>query len=302
MEYTILGKTGVRISKAGFGCHHIRKALLSAPKDGAERVIKSALDQGVNFFDLANVYCVGDSEKVVGRALQGIRKDYLLATKGGKIIPTFSKIANKLSPLGPLVRPLFFEAGHKIQKSIKRNVNFTPEHLSAELDKSLKRLKTDYVDFYLLHCPPIALMENPSMFEWMNEEKKRGRILHTGLSVYFASEGKWAMDRHDFDVIQLPYNLVENEADKEFFPYLGQKNLGIFARAPFMSTKLTTSYIKLHGHLHPKLMEIAEQAKAFNQSVEEYAFKFAARNPHIHNIVFGTGNLSHLRKNLEWLG
>ena len=291
MIYNELGKTGITISRAGYGCRGIGKSFLADKPQKIDEVIETAIDHGITFFDLADVYCNGDSEEIIGRQLQGRRERFILATKGGKITPTLSKIANRLIPLAPLIRPLLGHRGKKIQKSVSRKNNFDPGYLKTQLDGSLRRLKTDYVDCYFLHCPTLEEMKDHNIYKWMQEEKKSGRIRAFGLSVYTPDEAIWALDHQEIDILQIPYHLLQREAEQSLFKHKLIDQVGIVARAPLALGELTPK----NAVNHPEIIAAATEAGV---TVTEYAIQFVNKNPHVDNVLFGATKKENLLSNL----
>lgn len=300
MKYNILGKTNVRISHLGLGGGKMGKALLSQPKDPIEEVIELAIDHGINFFDLANVYCIGQSESIVGNVLKSRRNKFLLSTKGGRITPTAAKVAHNLSFLGPLIRPFMGKKGYEIQKSVPRKSDFSPLHLESELEKSLRRLQTDYVDFYFLHGPPIGIMQNSDAFEWMDKMKSAGKIRFSGVSIYTPSEAEYVGKSTEVDLIQIPYNLTNHENYQAFFELNKVKQMGLIARSPFERGLLTSQNL----HKNPEItanLQPGQHDGMQTKPIEKMALDFVASNPNIHNILSGTGSKHHMLQNLQWL-
>lgn len=148
MEYRPLAQTGIDVSVVGFGAwglggdRGVIAAYGAQSNKTSERAVKRAWEKGVNFFDTANIYGDGHSERLLGRILQGDRHRCVLATKGG-----------------------FVDSSGK--------QDFSPRHLTRTLEESLRRLRTDFVDIFQMHSPRAL---TPRFFEtvahWASQKKK----------------------------------------------------------------------------------------------------------------------------------
>src|ERR1700741_5386435 len=170
MRYRTLGSTGIRISEIGFGTWGLGGAAQGAVAYGATqdeqsiRALRAAYDRGVNFFDTADFYGFGHSEKVLGEALRGVRDKVVIATKGGLLDATGAQ-------------------------------DFSPAHLRSALDASLQRLGTDYVDLLQLHSPPIDLLVRQSeAIECLQALQREGKVRAFGVSVRSPDDGVLAVE------------------------------------------------------------------------------------------------------------
>lgn len=218
MRYRRLGRTDLQVSEVGFGAWAIggnKHGHSYGPTDNAEslRAIAQALDLGCTFFDTADVYGHGLSEKLLGQALQTHRQACIIATKvGGDFYH------------GPFRK------------------NFAPDYIRFALEKSLERLRTDYIDIYQLHNPPLMLLERAVHYGIMDELKQEGKIRYYGVSVHDAYEGTMAIETGKPDVIQVEYNLLRQEAHEELFPLAQEQDTGLIIRSPLASGMLTGKY------------------------------------------------------------
>lgn len=218
MRYRRLGRTDLQVSEVGFGAWAIgggKHGHSYGPTDDAEslRAIKYAFDQGCTFFDTADIYGHGLSEKLLGQALQPHRPDCMIATKVGN--------------------DFYHGPFHQ---------NFDPDYIREALEKSLKRLRTDYIDLYQLHNPPLMMLERGEHYEILEALKSEGKIRFYGVSVHDAYEGMMAIDTGKPDVIQVMHNLLRQDASEELFPFAQERDIGIIAREPLASGMLTGKY------------------------------------------------------------
>ena len=190
MEYRTLGKTGLRISRMGFGGIPIQRI----DKEGTRSLMKELLEAGVNYIDTARGYTV--SEENLGYGLEGIRDQFVLATK-----------------------------------SMAR----TKEAMAADIETSLGNLRTDYIDLYQVHNPSMEQLEQVmaegGALEALKEAKAAGKIRHIGLTAHSAAVFARALELDWVETIMFPYNIVENQGE-ELIRKCGEKNVGFVCMKP----------------------------------------------------------------------
>lgn len=218
MKYREFGNTGITVSEIGFGAWAIggneHGNSYGATDDKVSlSAIERALDLGCNFFDTADVYGFGRSEELLGRALKTRRDKVVIATKVGAD----------------------FYGGSGRQ-------NFSRPYIQYALEKSLSRLKTDYIDVYQLHNPAVKLMELPETFEIFEELKREGKVRAWGISIFDPVEGLVALKTARPDSLQLVYNLFSRKPADELLPSAHQCGCAIIAREPLANGFLTAKY------------------------------------------------------------
>ena len=190
MEYRILGKTGLRISRIGFGGIPIQRI----DAEGTKELIHYLHDAGVNYIDTARGYTV--SEEYLGYALEGIRQEFILATK-----------------------------------SMAR----TKQAMEQDIATSLKNLRTDYIDLYQVHNPSAADLETVmapgGALEALMEAKAAGKIGHIGITLHLAELFKTALDLSWVETVMFPYNLVETQAE-ELVSLCAERDIGFIDMKP----------------------------------------------------------------------
>ncbi len=190
MEYRVLGKTGLKISRMGFGGIPIQRI----DAEGTKKLIRQLHAAGVNYIDTARGYTV--SEEYLGYALEGIRQDFVLATK-----------------------------------STAR----TKEAMAKDINISLKNLRTDYIDLYQIHNPSPSDLEKlqapGGALEALQEAKAAGKIGHIGITLHPVSIFEKAVDLPWVETIMFPYNIVETQGE-ELIRKCAEKNIGFIDMKP----------------------------------------------------------------------
>jgi aryl-alcohol dehydrogenase-like predicted oxidoreductase len=201
MRYRPFGRTGLSVSVVGFGCWPMAGDRYGAIEDDeAVKAIHRALDRGVNCVDTAPAYGTGHSEEVVARALEGRRKDVILVTKCGV----------RVAPPG---QP------SPIRDSSRANI-------LRELDASLKRLRTDWVDVLLIHWPDVSTPFDETM-RALEEVVASGRVRFVGVSNFTgAMLGECARTRR-VDVQQVGYHMLDRRQEAETFPFCQANGVGV---------------------------------------------------------------------------
>ncbi|HKZ63851.1 MAG TPA: aldo/keto reductase, partial [Thermoplasmata archaeon] len=164
-------------------------------------------------FDTADVYGWGHSEEVLGVALEDHRQDVRIATKVGGD---------------------FYHGGVRM--------NFSPGYLAFALDRTLARLRTDYVDLYQLHNPPLALTADPRTYETLERLQAENKVRHYGISVHEPMEAVLAIQTGKPTVLQIPFSIFRQEWIEEVLPMAARYRVGIVAREPLANGFLTGKY------------------------------------------------------------
>ena len=218
MKYRTLGKTGLKVSEVGFGAWAIGGNAFGnsyGPTDDKTSVsaVKKALDLGCNFFDTADAYGHGHSEQLLGEAIEGSREEVFIATKAGAD---------------------FYHDPPRL--------DFNADYLDFALTKSCERLRTDYVDLYQLHNPPIQLLRNGMIFQGLEKLKEANRIRHYGISIHDPQEGILAIKNGHPATIQVVFNVLRQEAKNHLFQLAQENDVAIIAREPLANGFLTGKY------------------------------------------------------------
>lgn len=220
MKLRTLGKTNTRISEVGLGTWQLGGSDWgSMSDDDALKILRKAVDLGVNFFDTADVYGLGRSETLIGK--------FLKETKG-KVY-----VATKLS------RRRWVEMKGWPTK-------YTLDMVREDIKISLKNMGIDSLFLQQWHCPPTAWYRTGEIFELMEQVKKEGLIQHWGCSVESVEEGLLAIAHPGCASLQVIYNLFRQKLTAELLPKAKAANVGILARVPLASGLLTGRFAKGH--------------------------------------------------------
>src|SRR5690606_37856026 len=221
MQYRKLGKTGWEISEIGLGTWQVG-GKWGEPFDDklADKIISTAIDNGINFIDTADVYSQGLSEKAVGKTIKKYTQRIYVATK----------------------------CGRQIQPHL--NEGYTVEKLKGFVEQSLQNMGLDCIDLIQLHCPPAEVYHRPEIFEGFEVLKKEGKIRSLGVSVEKVEEAMKAMEYKIVDCVQIIYNMFRHKPEESFFSAAQKNNIGILARVPLASGLLSGKFTK-HSSFGP---------------------------------------------------
>ena len=209
MNYRQLGKTGFQISEVSFGAWAIGGTWGPVDDTISMKALESAIEQGINFFDTADVYGGGRSEQLLSR-LKASQKDRIyIATKAGR-------------QLNPHTRD-----------------GYTLDNIRRFVEQSLKNLNTECIDLLQLHCPPTSVYENEEFFSNLNSLIQEGKIAHLGVSVETVEEARRAILYDNVSTVQIIFNMFRHKPAEVFFAEAKAKNVGIIARVPLASGLLT---------------------------------------------------------------
>ena len=201
MRYRPFGRTGLSVSVVGFGCWPMAGDRYGAIEDDeAVKAIHRALERGVNCVDTAPAYGAGHSEEVVARALEGRRRDVILVTKCGVKAPPPGQV-------GPLR-------------------DATRANIMMEIDASLRRLRTDWVDVLLVHWPDATTPFDESM-RALEEVVASGRARFVGVSNFTGAMMAECLRTRRVDVSQVGYHMLDRRQEQETFPLCLEQGIGV---------------------------------------------------------------------------
>lgn len=201
MRYTTFGRTGLDVSRLSMGCNRLGDPGV----DPAQwpPVVRRALELGVTFFDTSNSYNQGRSEEVLGEVTSAWPQPTVIATKGGVPVMT----------------------------NDYPNREFSAATIKQAAEDSLKRLRRDAIDLYMLHSPSVQQLETHTWAQAIEALKAEGKVRYFGISTDDHASGIWAIN-HGADFLQIEYDLLDPSAEDALLPLAREKNIGIMIRTP----------------------------------------------------------------------
>ncbi|MEQ8675517.1 MAG: aldo/keto reductase [Aggregatilineales bacterium] len=214
MEYRTLGRTDWEISEVSFGAWAIGGSWGDVSEDDALAALHTAIDEGINFIDTADVYGDGRSERLISKVLKDRSEQVYVATKAGR----------RLNP-------------HVVE-------GYNRENLTAFIERSLKNLDVDALDLVQLHCPPWETYYHPEVFGILDDLVKAGKIKYYGVSVERVEEALKAIEYPNVQSVQIIFNMFRQRPANLFFSQARKHQVGILARVPLASGLLTGKITK----------------------------------------------------------
>ena len=233
MKYRELGSTGWHVSAISFGAWAIGSAWGQVDATESLRALHEAVDLGVNFFDTADVYGDGQSERLLAQLRRDRPEEIIVATKAGR----------RLDP--------------------HTSEGYNAANLTAFVERSLKNLETESLDLLQLHCPPIEVYYRPDVFEVLEELVRQGKIRRYGVSVERVEEALKAIEFPNVCSVQIIFNVFRQRPADLFFAEAAKRKVGILARLPLSSGMLT-------GKLNPNSKFAPDDHRNFNRHGEAF--------------------------------
>ena len=229
MHTRSFGRTGWQVSEVGFGAWGIGGGAWGGADDTESMAaLHAALDAGITFFDTADVYGDGRSERLIGRLRRERQEPFVVATKAGR----------RLSP--------HVAAG------------YTPENLTAFVDRSLANLGVERLDLVQLHCPPTEVYYRPEVFAALDDLTAAGKIAFYGVSVEKVEEALKAIEYPQVQSVQIIFNAFRLRPTELFFEQALRRKVAVIARVPLASGLLS-------GRLARDTVFPADDHRTFNR-------------------------------------
>lgn len=298
MKYATLGNSGLVVSRLTlgamtFGAGDYFGLRFTVDQKGADEMIGRAMDAGVNLIDTADMYCNGVSEEMVGKALGAKRKDVIIATKSA------------------------FRAG---PQAFNSGIGF--KHIVEAAEGSLRRLKTDCIDVYLMHVddPITPVEESLRAMEYLVQ---RGHIRYAGFSNFRTWKAATALQMQKdsryapFVTSQMHYSLLNRDIEHEFVPFLEATGVGLMVWSPLSSGFLSGKYTKtdpkpedsrlntfdimqVDRELGYRVVDVLKRvAGSHGASPAQIAIAWLLAKPFVSTVILGASRLSQLEDNLK---
>jgi aryl-alcohol dehydrogenase-like predicted oxidoreductase len=299
MRYSTFGRTGLFVSELCFGAmtfggrSGIWEKIGNTAQQEADRLIGLALDAGINFFDTADVYSEGDSERILGKALGSRRKDIVLA----------SKVRGRMGP-GP------------------NDVGLSRVHIMASVDESLRRLGTDWLDLYQIHgYDPLTPLDET--LRALDDVVRAGKVRCVGcsnLAAWQIAKANGLAAKHDwsrFESLQAYYTIAGRDLERELVPVLADQQMGLMVWSPLAGGLLSGKYTREQdGPAGSRRLAFdfppVDRERAFacidvmrtigdahGVSVARVALAWLLAQKHVTTIIIGAKNEQQLRDNIE---
>jgi aryl-alcohol dehydrogenase-like predicted oxidoreductase len=223
MNYRKLGRTGWSISEVSFGAWAIGGTWGEVNDNDSLEALNKALDLGINFFDTADVYGDGRSERLLAKLKKERAEKFYIATK----------------------------AGRRLTQQTAEGYN--KKNLTSFIERSLQNLNTYAIDLFQLHCPPTQVYYMPEIFGILDDLVNEGKLQYYGVSVEKAEEALKAIEYPNVQSVQIIFNMFRQRPSELFFDQAKKKQVGILARLPLSSGMLTgkfTRYSKFENDDH----------------------------------------------------
>ena len=296
MEYKKLGSSNLEVSVIGFGAWGIGGAPFWDTEGEAvsARALEGSYDLGINLFDTAPVYGFGRSEELIGKTLKSVRSKVIYATKCG--------LRWKKEELGSIAKIA------------------TKKSIMEEIDQSLRRLKTDFIDLYQVHWPDVDTPQAETM-EVLLKIQEQGKIRYIGVSNYSVEQMGACLKEGSLVSLQPEYSLVNRSIERDIVPFCLENDIGIIAYSPLASGVLTGKYDKDHkftdwrskgilgqftGPDYVSNVSKVDQLKSIadeeGRSCAQMAINWIFHQPGLTSALVGVKNHEQMEANVEAVG
>jgi aryl-alcohol dehydrogenase-like predicted oxidoreductase len=211
MRIRELGKSNIKIGEVGLGCWQLGGDSGPMDEKTAFSIMKTAVENGATFFDTADIYGGGRSEKLIGQFMRSCDVPITVATKFGQSADVFPD-------------------------------KYTKEKLIRTVQESLQRLEVDTLDLLQLHCVPPDVLKDGEIFDWLREIKNKGLIKNFGASVESIEEALICLDQKGLVSLQVIFNIFRQKLIKDLFHIVKDHGVGIIVRLPVASGLLTGKF------------------------------------------------------------
>ena len=284
MEYKKLGQSNLEVSLIGYGGWALSgKGWGDVNKKEALETVEKSIENGINFFDTAPVYGFGKSEELLGMLLSSVRKKVIIATKCGLRWDDRGRVFHDL----------------------------TRDAVLRDIESSLARLKTDYIDLYQIHWPDNKTELNETL-DTLNELKKNGVIRFIGLSNFNRELLEKATDLAEVTSLQALYNMLQRDAERDLLPFCKKNRVGFICYSPLaqgiLSGKINEDFkpgrhdVRRFNPLF-RSRDTFRECIAFTKKLSSLpgikALKFLADKKEVSSILVSMTKVNHLMENLK---
>ena len=245
---------------------------------------------GINFFDTADCYGQGDSERLLGQLVRGRRQQAIICTKVGYRFGGMRRFARLVKNAVAVFATRQSASVGKASSGMRApssGQNFTPEYISASIEGSLRRLRTDYADLFLLHSPPRAVIDEGSALQALEILQRRGLVRHYGVSCTNKEDALYCLDRAGISVLEVACNLFDSGTLNGLLGRAVREQVAIVAREPFTQGRVLRD---------PRLQQFVQQHP--NRTLAQTALRAVMQLPGVDVVLPGMTVRSHLAENV----
>ena len=288
MKYRVLGSTDLRVSVLGLGCNRLGGVRPGQTRADMVRLLEDAVEAGVTFFDTADVYMGGESERLLGDVLGRGRREVVIATKvgSGRWLPR-DLMARVQSWCRTVSRhPRWSRCISKLRDFVPADQRWSPRYLRSAVDASRRRLRTDSLDVLQLHSPPTTVMQQEDVLALLERLRAEGTI-----RFYGASFGHWlgglVPERTGLSTLQFPISVVEEAALRVALDGAAARGVGVIGNQPFKKGAL---FVKDPSDRRSSRFD---GARSLAQAVLRASIQLGPST-----VLVGTTSAAHLRENV----
>jgi aryl-alcohol dehydrogenase-like predicted oxidoreductase len=290
MLYRSLGSTGLSVSVVGLGCSHLGAQRRGKTRAELVRLLEHAVDRGVTFFDTADIYMAGESERLLGEVLASHRGRVVVATKVGlsSRLPQ-AVVAHARPYLSSLMRRATTGAG--VLRWVRgwfRRGDYSAGYLRAAVEASLTRLRTDRIDLLQLHNPTAAALDRDGALDTLDRLTAEGKIGRFGLAFGTAAHAQRALRDGGFSTLQLPVSRGAPAAIDDLLAWAQHRGIGVIANQPLRSGAL----------LHVRGVSTRHGGQ---RTLAQAAIRVVASLPAVSTVIVGTTSVTHLDESIAAL-
>lgn len=277
-----LGGTGLSVSSLGMGCAKLGAFWQGRSTAAGLRALDEARDHGIDLFDTADCYARGLSERLVGRAFRRSRDKVVICTKVGMLKTPLAIASARRRSAGGRGELLAEIRGMGFDAESARC--FSPSYVEKALERSLRRLGSDWVDVLLLHGPPVEEIRAQGFLPVLERLRDAGKARYFGISCTTEAEVQAALELPGVACLQVPHNLLRGELVPRVLPEARRRGVALLAMAPFGDGTL------LHG---------PGSAGCDPDAVRRACLHFALATPGVAAVLVGMSTAGHVRDNVE---
>jgi aryl-alcohol dehydrogenase-like predicted oxidoreductase len=272
-----------------------------------------ALERGINFYDTADAYSLGNSERLLGLAFRGRRDKAVIATKGGsRFTPLWRSAAQSTALLAPFRRTLRpFKRFFNLLRHSQKQYDFSDRHLRQAADTSLTNLQTDYIDIYQLYNPTREVLEAGDFSVTLDALKTLGKIRYWGISCRTAEDALLCLRFPGISSIQIPVSMIDQEGLDTVIPRIAESGVAVIAREPLGQGLLTGTRARTLAEQSSRSRAEIDRRKRLSEgfhalagphrTMAQTALQFVLQIPGISTVIPGVANREQLEENLGTL-